>query len=74
MDNQGALKILQYPNATQRSKHIDIQHHFAKERVMRGDVSVEDISTNIMVADSLTKATDRATLEFCRSAMGLVSC
>ena len=62
MDNQGALKILQHPNATQRSKHIDIQHHFAKERVMRGDVSVEYISTNVMVADSLTKA------------MGLVSC
>ena len=32
-DNQAALKLLKHPIASNRSKHIDVIYHFARERV-----------------------------------------
>ena len=38
-----------------KSKHIDIKFLVIKERVQSGQVSIEHIGTNSMVADPLTK-------------------
>jgi hypothetical protein len=37
-DNQGAIALLNNPASTRRSKHIDIIHHFARDRVEQGQV------------------------------------
>jgi hypothetical protein len=55
-DNQCAIKLLRNPISSLRSKHIDVIHHFARERVMRGDVSFAYIKTDEQLADILTKA------------------
>jgi hypothetical protein len=72
MDNQGAIKILRHPNAMMRCKHIDIMHHFAKERVLRGEISIEYVGTDAMLADFLTKAVDFRKFEVCRSGLGVL--
>lgn len=70
-DNQGALKLLTNNITGGRSKHIDVVYHFARERVQRGQVQVEYMPTQRMVADALTKAVPRDKLHWCREAMGV---
>ncbi|KXZ43064.1 hypothetical protein GPECTOR_105g96 [Gonium pectorale] len=38
-DNQGAQALVRNPIIQQRSKHIDVLHHFVRERTERGDNS-----------------------------------
>ena len=54
-DNQGAIKLLKHPIASVRSKHIDVIHHFARERVFPQEVVFEYCSTSSMVADCFIK-------------------
>jgi hypothetical protein len=54
-DNRAALDLSKNPEQHSRSKHIDIRHHFVREQVALGSVEFEQISTNDMLADGLTK-------------------
>jgi hypothetical protein len=71
-DNQGAIKLLKHPIASQRSKHIDVLYHFAREKVMSGEVEFVYISTADMVADIFTKPLSKSKFAFCKSALGIV--
>jgi hypothetical protein len=70
-DNQAAIKLLKHPIASLRSKHIDVIYHFARERVARGEVKFEYISTDHMVADIMTKALPESKFITCRDNMGM---
>jgi len=50
---------------------IDIQHHFVKEKVEGGEVSLEYTPTAVMVADCLTKALPREKFVQHRASMGI---
>jgi hypothetical protein len=45
-DNQGAIKLSKHPIASQRSKHIDVVHHFVRERVMRREIAFDYCATD----------------------------
>ena len=72
-DNQGALSLLKHPISSQRSKHIDIMHHFVRERVARKEVSFVYCSTESNVADVMTKPLIPSKFEYCVANLGIVS-
>ena len=55
-DNQSALKLIKNPEFHPRTKHIDIQYHFARERYEMGDFTIEYVNSEEQKADIFTKA------------------
>jgi hypothetical protein len=71
-DNQSALKLVKHPVNSARSKHIDVMHHFVRERVAMGQIHFSFVSTHDQIADALTKALPAEKHAACRTAMGVV--
>jgi len=71
-DNQGSIALAHNPVSHSRAKHIDIRHHFIRERVERGEVSLDYVSTKEMIADIFTKALPRESFEKFRTNLGVL--
>ena len=54
-DNNSAMCITKNPVHHSRTKHIDIRHHFIRDHVEKGDISVDYIRTDDQLADIFTK-------------------
>jgi transposase InsO family protein len=70
-DNQGAIALSRNPKDHERTKHIDIAYHFARERQMNGEINVIYCPTAEMLADVMTKALPRPMFEKLREAIGV---
>lgn len=70
-DNQGAQKLSANPVHHKRSKHIDVRHHFIRDTVGQGLISVKHVSTDEMLADVLTKGLPNSKHKFLVSKLGL---
>ena len=55
-DNKSAIKMIGSGKSNSEwSRHIDIRFYFVNDRVKSGDVRVEYLRTEEMIADMLTK-------------------
>ena len=54
-DNQGAIALANNPGNHQRTKHIDIKHHFIRYLAENGEIKITYLSTDQMIADIFTK-------------------
>ena len=54
-DNKSSIALAQNPKFHQRTKHIDIQHHFIRNEVTVKCIELIFVKTNDMVADALIK-------------------
>ncbi len=55
-DNQGAIELVKSTKHHSRTKHIDVKHHFIKEKVVSGEAVIQYCPTEDMTADIMTKA------------------
>ncbi|CAK9818809.1 Retrovirus-related Pol polyprotein from transposon TNT 1-94 [Anthophora quadrimaculata] len=54
-DNQGAIKLAENPVFHNRTKHIDVRHHFVRDALRDEAIRLIYIPTGDMVADLFTK-------------------
>ena len=70
-DNNGAIDLTKNAKHHNRTKHIDIAHHFVREQVEMKEVFVTHCPSKFMVADIMTKGIPRVQFQKLRDAMGV---
>ena len=70
-DNQACIAVVKNPTCHSRMKHIEIRHHFTREKVEAHEVVLQYLETSKMAADILTKAIAKPKFEELRDLMGL---
>jgi len=73
VDNQSALRLLKNPQSVSRAKHIDVQHHFLRERAIREEVVFRYCPTEKMWADYHTKGLPKEKFKTFISKLGMYS-
>ncbi|GKB74297.1 retrovirus-related pol polyprotein from transposon TNT 1-94 [Tanacetum coccineum] len=58
-DNKGAIDLSKNPVQHSRTKHIEIRHHFLRDNVQKGHISIEKVPSVDNIADILTKPLKR---------------
>ena len=72
-DNLGATFLTTNLVFHARTKHIEINFHFVREKVSAGSLKVRFISTQDQIADIFTKALGRETFERLNYGLNLLS-
>ena len=68
-DNQSTIKQAMNLTGSQRTKHVDIRHHFLKQHVADGTVCLQYLPTAQQPADALTKSVDKVKVTLFRQLM-----
>ena len=72
-DNISATNITENPVQHSRTKHIEACHHFIRDHVEKGDVSLEFVPTNSQLADILTKPLCEDQFNHIRRELGMIN-
>eukprot|EP00168_Porphyra_purpurea_P014237 TRINITY_DN4060_c0_g1_i1.p1 TRINITY_DN4060_c0_g1~~TRINITY_DN4060_c0_g1_i1.p1 ORF type:complete len:196 (+),score=34.31 TRINITY_DN4060_c0_g1_i1:163-750(+) len=72
-DSTSALAMMENAVTSPRTKHVDVAHHFVREKVAAKVLKVSHISTKEMVADILTKPLPVPAFETCRAGLGMAA-
>ncbi|GJW47920.1 hypothetical protein Tco_0079566 [Tanacetum coccineum] len=71
-DNKGAIDLSKNPVLHSRTKHIEIRHHFLRDNVQKGNISIEKVSSEENIAYILTKPLKREPFNLLRLGLGLM--
>lgn len=73
MDNQSAIRLVKNPEFHKRTKHIDVNYHFIREKYEEGMFELNYVSTNEQLAIILTKAIGRDRFQRLREMLCIVT-
>ncbi|RVW39094.1 Retrovirus-related Pol polyprotein from transposon RE1 [Vitis vinifera] len=71
-DNKATISIAKNPVQHDRTKHVEIDRHFIKEKLEGGTIKLMYIPSSRQTADILTKALPKATYENMKSKLGML--
>jgi hypothetical protein len=71
-DNESAIRLADNLIEHNRTKHIDIRHHFLRDHQQRGDIDIYHISTENQLADIFTKPLDEKRFCMLRSELNVL--
>jgi hypothetical protein len=71
IDSQSALAVAQNPEHHSRMKHIDIKHHWIREKVAHKQIGLTYVPSRENVADILTKGLNGPVQQYLRSKLAL---
>ncbi|GJZ94894.1 retrovirus-related pol polyprotein from transposon TNT 1-94 [Tanacetum coccineum] len=71
-DNKGAIDLSKILVLHSRAKHIEIRHHFLRNNIQNGNISIEKVASKDNIADILTKPLKREPFNLLRLSLGLM--
>nr|GEX90321.1 retrovirus-related Pol polyprotein from transposon TNT 1-94 [Tanacetum cinerariifolium] len=69
-DDKGAIDLSINPVQHSWTKHIKIRHHFLRDNVQKGHISIEKVSSIDNITDILTKPLKRESFNYIRLGLG----
>ena len=70
-NNKTAISIANNPVQHDKTKHVEIDKHFIKEKLDDGSICISYISSSQQIVDILTKGLPRQNFDLCVSKLGL---
>ena len=71
-DNKSSIEMVKNPIYHDRTKHVDIDRHFIKEKIEAGIMTLSHIRSANQIADILTKPLGRTKFEVFRGKLGMI--
>ncbi|GKC80648.1 hypothetical protein Tco_1131422 [Tanacetum coccineum] len=71
-DNKGAIDQSKNPVLHSRTKHIEVRHHFLRDNVQKGNITIEKVTSEDNIANILTKPLKREPFNILRLGLGLM--
>lgn len=72
-DNKGAISMALNSVQHEKSKHVEVDRHFIREKVEEGIICLTYLPTYLQVADVLTKRFYKLAFESCVSKLNMIS-
>ncbi|GJX37899.1 retrovirus-related pol polyprotein from transposon TNT 1-94 [Tanacetum coccineum] len=70
-DNKGVIDLSKNPVQHSRTKHTKIRHHFLRDNVQKGNISIEKVLSEDNIADILTKPLNES-FNYLRVGLGMM--